>query len=85
MSHLVIVDQLLLHHLHGVHLLVLLQPDQKHLGVAAAPDDPDQIKVPQAESQTLGQLDAVDAVHHRFDVLQGAEVCGYHSLMNTHG
>ncbi|TNN41353.1 hypothetical protein EYF80_048483 [Liparis tanakae] len=48
-------------------------PHQQHLGVAAAPDHPDQVEVLQPESQALGQLDAIDAVHYRFDVLQRSQ------------
>lgn len=65
---LVVVDQLLLHHLHGVHLVALLQPHQQNLGVAAAPDDPDQVEVLQPEP--LRDLDSVHPVDDRLEVLR---------------
>lgn len=46
--YLVIVDQLLLHHLHGVDALRLLQLHQQYLGVATTTDHPQQIEVCQA-------------------------------------
>ena len=48
--YLVVIDQLLLHHLHGVDALRLLQLHQQHLGVAASADHPQQIEVGQAEA-----------------------------------
>lgn len=64
------MDQLFLHHLHGVHLVVLLQAHQQNFGVAASSDHSDQLKVRQTQSQILGQLHAADAIDHRADVLQ---------------
>lgn len=69
------MDQLLLHNLHGVHLFVLLQPNQKDLGVAATPNHSYQVKITQPEGQALGQLNAIDAIHYCFDVLEGVEEC----------
>lgn len=48
--YLIIIDQLLLHHLHGIDSLRLLQLNQQHLGVAASADHPQQIKVCQAQA-----------------------------------
>lgn len=69
-SYLIIVDQLFLHHLHCIHLLILLQTHQQNFGVAASSDHPNQFKVGQTQNQSLWQLNATDAVHHCTDVLQ---------------
>lgn len=65
--YLIIMDQLFLHHLHGVNLFVLLESDQQHFSITAPPDDPDQVKVPQAK--TLRDLNPFDPVHHRLQIL----------------
>lgn len=57
--YLVVIDQLLLHDLHGVDALRLLQLHQQHLGVAASADDPQEVKVCQA--QAGGRLPGVSA------------------------
>lgn len=49
-AHLIIVDQLLLHHFHGVDPLGLLQLHQQHLCVAASSDHPQQLKVCQTQA-----------------------------------
>lgn len=68
-SHLVVMDQLLLYHLHGIDLVVLLQPYQQDLGVAPAPNDPDQVEVLQPEP--LRYLDPVHPVDDWLEVLMG--------------
>ena len=70
-SHLVVMDQLLLYHLHGIDLVVLLQPHQQDLGVAPAPDDPDQVEVLQPEP--LRYLDPVHPVDDWLEVLMGVD------------
>lgn len=49
-AHLVVVDELFLHHFHGVDALRLLQLHQQHLGVAASSDHPQQLEVCQAQA-----------------------------------
>lgn len=73
-SHLVVMDQLLLYHLHGIDLVVLLQPYQQDLGVAPAPDDPDQVEVLQPEP--LRYLDPVHPVDDWLEVLIGVDKMG---------
>lgn len=49
-AHLIVVDQLFLHHFHGVDALRFLQLHQQHLCVAASSDHPQQLKVCQAQA-----------------------------------
>lgn len=49
-AHLVVVDQLFLHHFHGVDPLRFLQLHQQHLRVAAPSDHPQQLKVCQTQA-----------------------------------
>lgn len=49
-AHLIIVDELFLHHLHGINALGFLQPNQQHFGIAAPSNDPQQIKILQAQT-----------------------------------
>lgn len=65
--YLIVMDQLFLHHLHGVNLFVLLESDQQHLSITAPPNDPDQVKVPQTEP--LRDLNPLDTVHHCLQIL----------------
>lgn len=43
--YLIIVHQLLLHHLHGVDAVCLFETHQQHLGVAAPADHSEQVEV----------------------------------------
>lgn len=49
-AHLIIVDELFLHHFHGVDALCFLQLHQQHLCVAASSNHPQQLKVCQTQA-----------------------------------
>lgn len=50
LAHLIIVDELFLHHFHGINALGFLQPNQQHFGIAAPSNDSEQIKILQAQT-----------------------------------
>lgn len=70
-THLIIVHQLLLYHLHGIHLVVLLQSDQEDFGVAPTPNDPDQVKILQPEP--LRYFDSIHPIDNWLEVLRTGE------------
>ena len=53
---LVIIDQLFLNNFHGVDALCSLLRDDKHLGVAAATDYFDELKVFETDDRAVGHL-----------------------------
>lgn len=50
LAHLIIIDELFLHHLHGINALGFLQSNQQHFGIAAPSNHPEQIKILQAQT-----------------------------------
>lgn len=61
------MDKLLLYNLHGVDLVVFLQPHQEDLGIASAPDDSDEVEV--LQPQPLRDFDPIHPIDDRFKVL----------------
>lgn len=61
------MDKLLLYHLHGVNLVIFLQPHQEDLGVASAPDDSDEVEV--LQPQPLRDFDPIHPIDDRLKVL----------------
>lgn len=66
-AYLIIMDKLLLYHLHGVNLVIFLQPHQEDLGVASAPDDSDEVEV--LQPQPLRDFDPIHPIDDRLKVL----------------
>ena len=66
-AYLVVVDKLLLYHLHGVNLVVFLQPHQEDLGIASTPDDSDEVEV--LQPQPLRDFDPIHPIDDRLKVL----------------
>lgn len=78
-AYLIVVDELLLHHLHGVNLVVFLQPHQEDLGIASTPDDSDEVKV--LQPQPLRDFDPIHPIDDRLKVLgRDPEKGGGHHL-----
>lgn len=71
-AYLIVMDKLLLYHLHGVNLVVFLQPHQEDLGIASTPDDSDEVEI--LQPQPLRDLDPIHPIDDRLKVLgQGPE------------
>lgn len=73
-THLVVMDKFLLYHLHGIDLVILLQPHQEDLGIAPTPDDSDEVEV--LQPQPLRDFDPIYPVDDRLKVLGRPERAG---------